>query len=943
MKLYQIFNTLNSIILCTYVAFCVPLILFCTFCPAHAQQENSYWEDLGLYGGQILSLAIDPDDSSILYAGSWNGDGLFRTTDSGQTWITIPTDNNTWFRNREVFDIDIDPNNPSTIWVSSNMFTDVSYDYGETWNIGFINGVFSKLFCHNVEVDPHDSTGNTIYIGTGPTSDNGYGYFYRSTEGSILFKEMSLEAPYAIIDLGINPQQPGELWGISSSWGVFETNGIVYVSPDNGTTWHSWSEAYGDEGSGSFGWLGSIAVHPSDPSVLFTCGSKGVARKVDGPLKSGSWYWTSLAEPTYTLCIPNSEPDTVFAGLAGKTIAKSVDKGATWDFFETPDDFYKLASDPFNPDTIYAGGIHNGIFKSNDGAETWETINSGIKANAIFSTDFAPDNSSTIVASTVAGVFLKTDTEWKHIEKNSSKAVRFHPQDKNIIYAGFAWKLGKSTDSGTTWQYRYLPDLINTNSINSIAVIEKETGNDIVLAAVGFSSGTKGQIVRIDDDPQKNFSKSTIETVLQADCDINVLAVNQQDSTIIFAGAGNVYSPVKPGGLYASTDGGDTWSQTALHEEVVNALALAPSSPDIIYAACRSNGIYKSTDSGSSWLNKSEGLPEKFTIADISVDKSDSNIVYQGLSMAYRKDLVSFGGVYMSLNGGEYWNKAGLTGHSLHTINANTSAASGSTSARVLHLKKSAPLSLSPIFAGTSSGLFEASSGLIGLIHGYVKTDSGDLLDNATVTCKGSPEYTSDHDGYYEVLASAGEHMLSSDHKYYTQETTPLVVVTPGSVVYKDIIMKPVVGENDDDDNGTSPDNSTCPVKYLVEKTSQNNHLILLRMFRDEILVKSPAGRQLVDLYYDLACGVWNIIKKDPKLSQRCLELISSAALITDTALKNKSVALPQELVNSLMQAFIDLQKSSPPTLKHNLSLVKPYLKKKTIKNIFESADIMTY
>jgi|GEM_PF-5542449 len=34
-------------------------------------QEDSPWKDLGLYGGQIEAIAIDPFDSSRLFAGSY--------------------------------------------------------------------------------------------------------------------------------------------------------------------------------------------------------------------------------------------------------------------------------------------------------------------------------------------------------------------------------------------------------------------------------------------------------------------------------------------------------------------------------------------------------------------------------------------------------------------------------------------------------------------------------------------------------------------------------------------------------------------------------------------------------------------------------------------------------------------------------------------------------
>ncbi|MCX5902341.1 MAG: hypothetical protein NTV89_02470, partial [Proteobacteria bacterium] len=51
------------------------VVLLGTCSPEIHAQGNPLWQDLGLYGGQIYRIAIDPFDSAYLYAGSWNGDG----------------------------------------------------------------------------------------------------------------------------------------------------------------------------------------------------------------------------------------------------------------------------------------------------------------------------------------------------------------------------------------------------------------------------------------------------------------------------------------------------------------------------------------------------------------------------------------------------------------------------------------------------------------------------------------------------------------------------------------------------------------------------------------------------------------------------------------------------------------------------------------------------
>ncbi len=113
---------------------------------------------MSLYGRQIQVIAIDPDNSSTLYAGSWGGDGLFKSTNSGETWETIPL-----YRNSQVNDISIDPNNSSNIWIAINNFVDVSYDRFKSRDIFYFDFALDEFrSCYTVEVDPHDLSGNTV-------------------------------------------------------------------------------------------------------------------------------------------------------------------------------------------------------------------------------------------------------------------------------------------------------------------------------------------------------------------------------------------------------------------------------------------------------------------------------------------------------------------------------------------------------------------------------------------------------------------------------------------------------------------------------------------------------------------------------------------------------------------------------------------------------------
>ena len=109
------------------------------------------------------------------------------------------------------------------------------------------------------------------------------------------------------------------------------------------------------------------------------------------------------------------------------------------------------------------------------------------------------------------------------------------------------------------------------------------------------------------------------------------VALNPLSPTIVYAGTNE--------GVYKTTNGGDSWIPTGKWsgEQNVDALAVAPSSPDIIYAAAQK--LYKSTDGGGHWTEIRFNFP--MVPRDIFVDPSNPDRV--------------FASGYVSTDGGNNW------------------------------------------------------------------------------------------------------------------------------------------------------------------------------------------------------------------------------------------------------------------------------------------------
>src|SRR5947209_51458 len=93
------------------------------------------------------------------------------------------------------------------------------------------------------------------------------------------------------------------------------------------------------------------------------------------------------------------------------------------------------------------------------------------------------------------------------------------------------------------------------------------------------------------------------------------------------------------GGLWKTTDGGTTWNSVSdafFKTSSVGAVAVVPSNPDVVYAGMgetelrgniiQGDGIYKSTDGGKTWTQS--GLEKTMSIARIRVDASNPDLVY---------------------------------------------------------------------------------------------------------------------------------------------------------------------------------------------------------------------------------------------------------------------------------------------------------------------------
>jgi len=162
--------------------------------------------------------------------------------------------------------------------------------------------------------------------------------------------------------------------------------------------------------------------------------------------------------------------------------------------------------------------------------------------------------------------------------------VAIDPTDQSTWYvAAASGNVWKTTNSGTTWTPIF--DQYGSYSIGTVTV---DPNNPKVLW-LGTGENNAQRSVSYGDGVYKSTDggKTWTNTGLEASNHIGNIVVDPRDSDVVYVAAqGPLWSPGGGRGLYKTTDGGKTWERV-LHVSAntgISDVALDPERPDILYA-----------------------------------------------------------------------------------------------------------------------------------------------------------------------------------------------------------------------------------------------------------------------------------------------------------------------------------------------------------------------
>jgi len=292
-----------------------------------------------------------------------------------------------------------------------------------------------------------------------------------------------------------------------------------------------------------------------------------------------------------------------------------------------------VAGAPQHPGTFYLGATGGGVWKTIDYGQSWTSVSDG---------------------------FFQT---------GSIGAIRVADADPNVLYVGTGSDgirsnvitgrgVYKSTDAGKTWTFLGLRDVGQIGAV----LIHPKNSDVAYVAAMGHAFGPSRErgVYRTRDGGRTwesvlfvSDSTGAVDLEFAPDEPREIYAAlwrGERKPWTIISGA-------REGGLYKSTDGGDTWTKLTggLPSGLIGKsdLAVSPADPNRVYALIEApepeDGLYRSDDRGRTWRQVSSYNPllnRPFYYTNVDADPTNADVVY-----------VNDEGFFRSADGGKTWER----------------------------------------------------------------------------------------------------------------------------------------------------------------------------------------------------------------------------------------------------------------------------------------------
>ncbi|HEY2177327.1 MAG TPA: hypothetical protein VGH15_01985, partial [Caulobacteraceae bacterium] len=628
----------------------------------------------------IGALALDPSHPDTYWAGtgeSWMrnsvsvGDGIYKTTDGGETWVNMGLPNS-----EHISAIVVDPANGDVVYacVPGRLWSDSAErglykttDGGKTW-AQILKGPNLSTGCSTIAMDPKNP--RKLIAGLWDFRRTGWGFRSGGSgpdqpSGSDLM--VSEDGGATWISLKNNPSLPKGPWGRQAVAFAPSNPQVVYAfiegtrsalwrSDDGGKTWVErdrsqnmvWRPFY----------FANLIVDPVNPNHLFKTDLSLIASEDGG--KSFSTVADSTHSDQHAVWIDPTNPRHVVTGNDGGLYI-SYDGANRWQKADNLpiSQFYHVSVDDKDPYQVY-GGLQDNSAWAGDSAYPggitsyrWENLGGGdgfwAWPDPAAPADFAYVESQGGSIQRVNRHTLesrdiqpRSDTTEK-LRFNWNTPVMVSPTDIGTIYIG-AQYLFRSRDHGQSWD-KISPDLTTNDpekqkqeESGGITVDNSAAETHTTIYSISESPKSAGTIwVGTDDgalqltrDGGKTWTNLTRRTGMAANAWVTWVEASPYDPAVAYAAFDrHTFGDFAPY-IYRTADFGRTWTRIAGPKQGMRGQAWVikedPQRPGLLYAGTEF-GLWISPDGGARWAQFKGGDLPDVPVRDLAFQTRDHDLV----------------------------------------------------------------------------------------------------------------------------------------------------------------------------------------------------------------------------------------------------------------------------------------------------------------------------
>ncbi|MGH9822619.1 MAG: PKD domain-containing protein, partial [Blastocatellia bacterium] len=631
--------------------------------------------------GRATAIAFDSNPQTI-YLGAADG-GVWKSTDNGGSWIPL-TD---FINDLSVGALAVAPSNPNTIYLGTgeggyagDFVPGIGFlkssDAGQTWQ--FPSSVVATKF-YRISVNPTNA--NELVVGTNS------GAFLSTDGGSSWTSVIDTRTYKDVTDIVRDPSNPQTIyattWDALAWCATFKckfSSSRVLKSSDGGRTWIVKSKGIPVSTLSTRVGRMSIAISPSNPSVLYTAvgldngfGATEVSHIFKSTDAGDTWndlpglssnpspfiskYMNGQSWYDNTIVVSPTNENVVVAG--GVYYVRTTNGGQTWELAP----FMFTATTPHVDvhDLKYRGSdlfIANdgGIWTSPDDGVTSSNHNLGLVTRQYYALGIDPSHGNrTIAGAQDNGTNFRLDgggTFWTGVIGGDGFECAFNPAVPSIAYGtvqfGTVMRTKQAGFESSPNFYDITPPYSQGEAEPFFSILRLDPANPATVYSATYrlwrslNGGDNWQAVPTTTSDSSTWSQfATISALAISKSNNRILMVAKDPST---TGAA----------LFLSSDGGSTWAlkTSGLPKSAsINNLEIDPVNPNVAYAALAGTtnpSVFKTTDGAASWGPSANGLPS-FSAQVVRVDPTDSTVVYCGTDV----------GVYRSTDQGATWSAFG--------------------------------------------------------------------------------------------------------------------------------------------------------------------------------------------------------------------------------------------------------------------------------------------